>query len=102
MISSDAYALGLIKSLTDFEVYATEGGLKGLDVSYYMNRDKYHTMGDTVSSLNGPRSLWTGLQLLSDVGYALTNMEANDDSGTKAVYWDGTFKLYRRRLYDNL
>lgn len=90
MTSSDAYALGLIKSITDFEVYAKEGGMKGLDVSYYMNRDKYHTMGDTVENLNGPHSLWTGMQLASNVGQALANLEEEDDSDAKAIYWDGT------------
>ncbi|KIM32871.1 hypothetical protein M408DRAFT_20208 [Serendipita vermifera MAFF 305830] len=89
VISSDAFALGLIKSTTDFEVYAQKGGLKGLDVSYYTNRDKYHTKDDTVASLNGQRSLWTGLQLTSDIGHALTNLgDDEDENDAKAVYWD--------------
>jgi hypothetical protein len=85
--SSDAYALGLIKSRTDFEVYA-KGGLKGLDLTFYKNRDKYHTMADDVSNLNGPHALWTELQIIKDIGEALTNLE-DDDTSAQAVYWDG-------------
>jgi hypothetical protein len=85
--SSDVYALGLIKSKTDFEVYVEAGGMKGLDVAFYVNRDKYHTMADTVASLNGKQSLWCELQLVTDVGRALANLDIKDDS-EKAVYWD--------------
>jgi len=80
----------LIKSQTDFEVYAKEGGLKGLDLTFYTNRDKYHTMADDVSNLNGPHALWTELQLTRDVGEALANLE-HEDTGAQAVYWDRMF-----------
>jgi hypothetical protein len=85
--SSDAYTLGLIKSQTDFEVYVEAGGMKGLDLTFYVNRDKYHTMADTVANLNGKSSLWSELQLVRDVGRALANLDLKDDS-EKAVYWD--------------
>ncbi|PVG03143.1 hypothetical protein CPB86DRAFT_428878 [Serendipita vermifera] len=85
--SSDAYALGLIKSMTDYEVYAKQGNMKGLDISFYLNRDKYHTMADTVESMKGKAPLWIDLELTKDVGYALANLEEDGDDG-KAVYWD--------------
>jgi Peptidase family M28 len=88
--SSDAYSLGLIKSQTDFEVYVETGGMKGLDATFYVNRDKYHTMADTVANLNGRASLWSELQLVRDVGRALANLDTKDDS-EKAVYWDSKF-----------
>jgi hypothetical protein len=87
VVSSDAYALGLIKSMTDYEVYAKEGNMKGLDISFYLNRDKYHTMADTVESLKGRAPLWVDLELARDVGYALANLDTDGDD-SKAVYWD--------------
>ena len=69
-------------------MYTKEGDLKGLDLTFYQNRDKYHTMADDVSNLNGPNALWTELQITKDVGEALTNSE-DEGTSTQAVYWDG-------------
>lgn len=96
--SSDAYALGLIKSQTDFEIYVKRGGMKGLDATFYIRRDKYHTMADTVASLGGKAPLWSELQLARDVGRALANLDTQDDSD-KAVYWDGTSMFFSRVLF---
>lgn len=85
--SSDAFSLGLVRSQTDFEVYATEGEMKGLDVSFYTSRDKYHTMQDTIENLGGKAPLWAMLQLSRDVGFSLANIE-DEEGNEQAVYWD--------------
>ncbi|CAG7846906.1 Vacuolar membrane protease {ECO:0000250/UniProtKB:P38244} {ECO:0000305}; AltName: Full=FXNA-related family protease 1 {ECO:0000250/UniProtKB:P38244} [Serendipita indica DSM 11827] len=85
--SSDAFSLGLIRSMTDFEVYAGPGGMKGLDVSFYVNRDKYHTPQDNIENLQGRAPLWAGLKLARDVGYQIAN-SVPDKQDEKAVYWD--------------
>ncbi|KAG8821246.1 hypothetical protein FRC19_008077, partial [Serendipita sp. 401] len=85
--SSDAFSLGLVRSMTDFEVYAGRGGMNGLDVSFYFNRDKYHTMDDNIANLGSRAPFWTILKLTRDVGSHLTNTEHHEEK-QRPVYWD--------------
>lgn len=87
--SSDVYALGLIKSQTDFEVYVNAGRMKGLDTTFYVQRDKYHTLADNIENLQGRAPLWSILQLTRDVGRGLADIDSASDN-KKAVYWDCT------------
>jgi hypothetical protein len=91
--SSDAFSVGLIRSSTDFEVYSTAGEMEGLDVSFYINRDKYHTMQDTIENLNGKQPLWTMLEMARDVGYSIANSE-DDEENEKPVYWDSMWLFF--------
>jgi hypothetical protein len=51
----DAFKLKLLKSATDFSVYAP--GMRGLDMAFYRDRFAYHTPRDTIDSVD-PRSLY--------------------------------------------
>lgn len=86
--STDVFNLGLIRSDTDYDVYKKRG-LKGLDFAFYRARSRYHTMYDSVSSLDGKASLWAMMDTARESGNALVNdlsTAGNDDS---AVYFDG-------------
>lgn len=95
VLSSDAFARGLIRSGTDFSVYAgpgPRGGMAGLDLAFYKGRSRYHTKYDAVPyTLGGKKSLWSMMEVAKGVGIGLLNKENLDDKKTKdaPVYFDG-------------
>lgn len=78
----DAYALGLIRSGTDYSVY-TAAGMSGLDFAFYQRRSYYHTLRDTISSLNGHGSLWVLMDSSLSMGIALSQIEPVDTADSQ-------------------
>lgn len=78
VLSADAFARGIIRSGTDFEVYAVgtspETAMEGIDFAFYQRRSKYHTRYDSVPSADGGKdSIWAMLQSLRGAGVSLLN-----------------------------
>ncbi|KZS99766.1 uncharacterized protein LAESUDRAFT_765215 [Laetiporus sulphureus 93-53] len=97
VVTGDAFKRGVIKSHTDYEVYAL--GLKGkaepmagLDVAFYKNRAYYHTTRDSVPGVGygqGRKALWAMMEVARGAGVALLNVdETSDDNGQSGVYFD--------------
>ncbi|KAG8763923.1 hypothetical protein FRC15_007826, partial [Serendipita sp. 397] len=85
---SDAFRLGLVRSRTDYDVY-TRAGIPGVDYAFYQNRQKYHTMDDTVSSLHDQRPLWAMMENLHDLVQVLARQsDAGISDDTRFVYFD--------------
>ncbi|KAF5343636.1 hypothetical protein D9757_014678 [Collybiopsis confluens] len=100
IISAEAFNLGLIRSYTDYSVYANPlavpkaekstgfAPMRGLDFAFYRGRSKYHTKFDSIPFLEGgDRALWAMMEPTWAAGVAL----ANDDSSSpppneKAVF----------------
>lgn len=93
VLSSDAFARGVIRSGTDYSVYNAPGPRKemnGLDLAFYKGRSKYHTKYDAVSfTLGGQRSLWSMMETARGVGINLLSapLDAQKDEGVP-VYFD--------------
>lgn len=78
MLSADAFSRGLIRSGTDYEVYAKglgpETALEGIDFAFYQRRSKYHTRYDSIPSADGGKdSIWAMLQSVTGAGVSLLN-----------------------------
>lgn len=104
VLSSDAFARGLIRSGTDFSVYtAGRGGggaegMAGLDLAFYRGRSMYHTRYDAVPyTVGGRRSLWSMMEAARGIGVGLLSAPGVDPKGRAevdddAVYFDcGSF-----------
>lgn len=100
VLSSDAFARGLIRSGTDFSVYVTEG-LKGLDLAFYRRRSLYHTKDDSVPSLGGTDALWIMMESSLISGIALTENIDVIDIDDPPVYFDGMNISDFSHAYDN-
>ncbi|KAH8916333.1 Zn-dependent exopeptidase, partial [Atractiella rhizophila] len=104
---SDAFELGLIRSGTNFDIWARperwpldvdwdEGkrkGWQGLDLAFYQRRDRYHTIGDNVPNLEGTASLESMLDDTWAVARTLfssntSQKNKNDEAPAKLVYFD--------------
>ncbi|KAI5115976.1 hypothetical protein M0805_002625 [Coniferiporia weirii] len=88
VMSADAFSRGLVRSATDYGVYAA-AGLGGLDFSFYRQRSKYHTREDAIPALGGKAALWSMMESTLLAGLALIN---DDDIGAERnstpVYFD--------------
>ena len=87
MVSSDAFARGLIRSDTDYSVYTRPRssdprendapirlGMQGLDLAFYKGRSRYHTRYDTVPyTAGGEKSLWSMMEVAKGSGIELLN-----------------------------
>lgn len=82
ILCTDAYTLGLIRSGTDYSVY-TAAGMSGLDFAFYQRRSYYHTLRDTISSLDGHGSLWTFMDSTLSMGIALSQIEPVDTADSQ-------------------
>jgi hypothetical protein len=96
---ADAFAQGVIRSQTDYAVYAAPrvqsylsshdelvsnlahkspgGGMRGADISYYKNRGRYHTPEDSVRGMGedgARRALWASMEVMRGAGAALLDM----------------------------
>lgn len=96
VISADAFARGVIRSGTDYQVYTVGARpMEGLDLAFYKGRSKYHTKYDAIPYTYGEeRSLWAMMEAAKGAGLALLNEEMthNKDSGP-GVYFDCTYSL---------
>ncbi|KAI0034889.1 hypothetical protein K488DRAFT_44533 [Vararia minispora EC-137] len=101
-ISADAFAMRVIRSETDYAVYAgprtspsllggqfgvadhsgytgTGGGMRGADVAFYQHRARYHTPEDSIRAMGrqGTRkALWASMETVRGAGAALLSMSA--------------------------
>ncbi|KAM0257933.1 hypothetical protein ACHAQJ_004091 [Trichoderma viride] len=57
VVAANAFERGVIKSGTDFEVFAPAFGQRGLDIAFYAPRSRYHTEDDD-SRHTSVRSIW--------------------------------------------
>lgn len=115
MLGADAFARGVIRSRTDFQVYAqgVEGdssrlhaiahmcflrrfvqgqikGMEGVDFAFYKNRALYHTPLDSIpgmGSVEGKKALWSMMDATKGASVALLN-EDDADTSDGGVYFD--------------
>ncbi|KAK9764155.1 hypothetical protein K7432_008578 [Basidiobolus ranarum] len=74
VIANDVFKLGLIRSSTDFQVYAYRYNIPGLDIAFYKRRSHYHTLLDNLN-FTSPRSV----QQMGDATLATTKALANSE-----------------------
>ncbi|KAG6866029.1 hypothetical protein C0991_009438 [Blastosporella zonata] len=88
ILASDAFAAGLIRSGTDYSVYADGGGLEGLDLAFYKGRSYYHTKYDAIPFLRGgTRALWNMMETADGAGRALLDQNNSEATGD-IVFFD--------------
>ncbi|EGO00552.1 hypothetical protein SERLA73DRAFT_50249 [Serpula lacrymans var. lacrymans S7.3] len=93
VLSADAFARGVIRSSTDYSVYE-EGGMDGLDFSFYRGRSRYHTKYDSIPGMaGGVKALWAMMEATKGAGEALANEDNTHatgagEQGDKPVYLD--------------
>ncbi|KAF9465216.1 hypothetical protein BDZ94DRAFT_1350181 [Collybia nuda] len=80
VVSADAFARGVVRSGTDFSVYAKSLGkgkpMEGLDFAFFQGRSKYHTKHDSIPGANGVKeSLWSMMESVRAAGLSLLNDE---------------------------
>ncbi|KZV82592.1 Zn-dependent exopeptidase [Exidia glandulosa HHB12029] len=93
-LTSDSFALGVVKSGTDFSIYS-DAGMEGLDLAFYSRRSLYHTKDDSVPALGGKASLWTMLEASLATVKSLSSNEGTITGGGSPIYVDflGHFML---------
>ncbi|TVY81544.1 Vacuolar membrane protease [Lachnellula suecica] len=87
VVSSDGFALGFVRSETDYVVFRAEG-FRGLDVAFWEPRSRYHTNQDDAKHASKD-SLWHMLSasvetvkyLASDTSGTFTGPRGDDESG---------------------
>ncbi|THG93134.1 hypothetical protein EW026_g8021 [Hermanssonia centrifuga] len=97
VLSADAFARGVIRSGTDYSIYAQgmkeqKDGLSGVDIAFYKNRAFYHTPLDSIPGMGkneGRRSLWAMMETTKGAGLAMLNEDEGVGSGDTGVYFDG-------------
>ncbi|KAI0351985.1 Zn-dependent exopeptidase [Trametes cingulata] len=96
VLTSEAWSMGMIRSATDYEVYArgVEGevpGLEGFDFAFYKNRAYYHTLRDSIPGMgheNTRKAIWAMLETVRGAGLTLLNGDRAGTDATKPVYFD--------------
>ncbi|KAI0657787.1 hypothetical protein C8Q70DRAFT_264499 [Cubamyces menziesii] len=96
VLTSEAFSLGMIRSSTDYEVYARgiKGelpGMQGLDFAFYKNRAYYHTPRDSIAGMghNGARqALWAMMETTKGAGESLLNDDKPGTDSRPPVYFD--------------
>ncbi|KZT55476.1 hypothetical protein CALCODRAFT_472224 [Calocera cornea HHB12733] len=85
-ISADAFKQKLVRSNTDYVVYATKGW-EGLDLAFYRGRSRYHTRADSVPGVEGTRAQWA---MLESAYWATEGLMADEgaNEGGETVYFD--------------
>ncbi|KAF9002874.1 hypothetical protein BDQ17DRAFT_1399878 [Cyathus striatus] len=88
VLSSDAFARGVIRSGTDFSVYA-ERKMQGLDLAFYKGRSRYHTKYDAIPYTEGQeRSLWAMMEAALGAARALADAGEEKKGAAASVYFD--------------
>ena len=101
VLSADAFARGVIRSGTDFSVFAKgipgeKAGMAGIDFAFYRNRAYYHTPFDSIPGMGrgeGRKALWAMMETVRGAGLELLNGTEIDDNGDTGVYFDGALSL---------
>ena len=94
-LSADAFARGVIRSATDYSVYAQgipgeKNGMGGVDLAFYKNRAFYHTPFDSIPGMGrdeGRKALWAMMETTQGVGLQLLNGADAEDTSS-GVYFD--------------
>ncbi|KIP09032.1 hypothetical protein PHLGIDRAFT_126626 [Phlebiopsis gigantea 11061_1 CR5-6] len=94
-LSADAFSRGVIRSGTDYSVYAQgipgeKKGMGGVDLAFYKNRAFYHTAFDSIPGMGrdeGRKSLWAMMETTQGVGLQLLNGADAEDTSA-GVYFD--------------
>jgi hypothetical protein len=112
VLSQDAWDRGVIRSDTDYSVYAAPrtrdvsrfsnddatlnadhkyqgpgGGMQGADIAFYRSRSRYHTMDDSIRGMGDEgamRSLWALMELLRFVGDSILNTKTGGSSSDQS------------------
>ncbi|KAG5728578.1 hypothetical protein E4T56_gene19613 [Termitomyces sp. T112] len=88
ILAADAFSAGVIRSRTDYSVYAQGGGMQGLDFAFYRGRSYYHTKYDAIPFIQGGvRALWGMMETLDAAGCALLDQD-NSEPSEDVVYFD--------------
>ncbi|KAI9061387.1 hypothetical protein FKP32DRAFT_1576122 [Trametes sanguinea] len=96
VLTSEAFSLGMIRSATDYEIYArgVKGevdGLQGFDFAFYKNRAYYHTLRDSIPGMGhgeARKALWAMLETVAGSGLALLNDEESGSDARPPIYFD--------------
>ncbi|KAI0688998.1 hypothetical protein BC835DRAFT_1441523 [Cytidiella melzeri] len=96
VLSADAFALGFIRSATDYEVFARgvkdeKKGMDGLDFAFYKNRAFYHTQFDSIPGMGhqeARKALWTMMETAQGAGIALLDVDEVEDGNEPGIYFD--------------
>ncbi|RXW23698.1 hypothetical protein EST38_g2170 [Candolleomyces aberdarensis] len=101
VLSSDAFARGVIRSGTDYSVYtgidrhgpdfkpSSDVKMQGLDIAFYKGRSRYHTKWDSSADTEGgERSLWAMIEVARGVGIGLLSNEPDNKPTRAGVYFD--------------
>ena len=82
--SLDGFKRGLVRSDTDYSVFAPELGLRGLDVAFFEPRARYHTVDDS-TKYTSKRSLWHMLSAAIATMDGLTSDLSDTFDGSQIV-----------------
>ncbi|KAL4071336.1 hypothetical protein V8B97DRAFT_452974 [Scleroderma yunnanense] len=75
VLSADSFSRGVVRSDTDYTVYA-RAGLEGLDFAFYRGRSRYHTKYDSVPGMSGgKKALWAMMENTHGASVALANRD---------------------------
>ena len=75
ILSADSFSRGVVRSATDFSVYAL-AGLEGLDFAFYRGRSRYHTKYDSIPGMTGgKKALWAMMENTHGASIALANRD---------------------------
>ncbi|KAI0753377.1 hypothetical protein C8Q80DRAFT_1151837 [Daedaleopsis nitida] len=96
VLTSEAFSAGLIRSATDYEIYArgVEGqisGHQGFDFAFYKNRAYYHTSRDSIAGMGqgeGRKALWAMMELVRGAALTLLNDDQSATDSRASVYFD--------------
>ena len=73
VLSADGFSSGVMRTDTDFTVYAP-AGKEGLDFAFYKRRSHYHTKYDSIpGTMGGKKALWAMMENTHGASVALTN-----------------------------
>ncbi|KAI9742813.1 MAG: hypothetical protein M1818_003542 [Claussenomyces sp. TS43310] len=83
VIGADGFKLGLVRSGTDYSVFLETLGLRGLDISFYKPRARYHTDEDNTKHTSVD-SLWHMLSTSVNTMKALTSDTSSTFDGPRS------------------
>lgn len=85
-IFQQGFQSGLIRSETDYKVYA-QNGMRGVDIAFYKPRNLYHTKFDNIQG-SSKGSLWHMLSNSLDLLTSLSNSEGISTDTSPSAFFD--------------
>ena len=97
MLSGDSFSRGVVRSDTDYSVYAP-AGKEGLDFAFYRGRSRYHTKYDSIPGMaGGKKALWAMMEGTHGASVALANRDnfhvQPHGQRDRPVYFDRKYRL---------